>query len=284
VNISTFFAGCALVGTSLFGNAAIAADMPLKALPPPVPVFSWTGCYAGLNGGYGWGSNHGNAAPSPDPTSQAFWSDAFTAGAAPSLYSYTNSGGLAGGQVGCNYQIGRFVVGFETDIDWANLSGSQGIDTPGGIPFPRAGIFSAPGFFSSGSDLHWLGTTRARVGFTPINQLLLYATGGVAYGNTGYNLSAAFPATNDFQSISASNTQAGWTAGAGVEWAFYKNWSVKAEYLYVDLGNQSFVSVPAGRAPNLGTSWTESFSNRYNIVRVGVNYKFNWPGPLQAKY
>jgi outer membrane immunogenic protein len=119
---------------------------------------------------------------------------------------------------------------------------------------------------------------------TPVDPLLLYVTGGVAFGDVHYNLNFAFPGSNDFQSISSSNTETGWTIGAGAEWAFADSWSVKAEYLYVDLGNRSLVSIPAGRAANLATTLTENFQNRYNIVRVGLNYKFNWAGPVVAKY
>ena len=78
--------------------------------------------------------------------------------------------------------------------------------------------------------------------------------------------------------------EAGWTIGVGTEWAFTNNWSVKAEYLYVDLGNSTWLSFPAGRAANLATNLTETFQNRYNIVRVGINYKFNSDLPVVAKY
>lgn len=267
------------IGTAAASAADLAAKPYTKAPPPPVvPVFSWTGCYVGLNGGYGWGNNHSLLAPSADPASQAFWDPAFFAGAAPSNFSWQNTGGVAGGQFGCNYQTGAFVFGIETDLDWANVRGSETISTAGVVGF-------VPGFFASGTNLHWLGTTRGRVGFA-VDHWLFYATGGVAYGNVGYGLAFAFPATNDFQTISASQTNVGWTAGAGVEWAITNNWTVKAEYLYVDLGNQTLISVPSGRAANLATTLTEAFSNHYNIVRVGFNYKFDWGwgAPIAARY
>jgi outer membrane immunogenic protein len=266
-----------VIGTA----AASAADLPARTYtkappPPPVPVFSWSGCYVGLNGGYGWGNNHSALAPNVDP---AFWDPAFAAGAAPSFFSWQNSGGVAGGQLGCNWQTGAFVVGVETDFDWANVRGSEAINTPGSALF-------VPGFFSSGTDLRWLGTTRGRIGWA-VNNWLFYATGGVAYGSVNHNLAFAFPATLDFQTIAATSTNVGWTAGAGVEWAFTNNWTVRAEYLYVDLGNQAFVSTPSGRAANLASNLVEAFSNHYNIVRVGVNYKFDWgwgSPPVAARY
>jgi outer membrane immunogenic protein len=249
--------------------AAQAADMALKAPPPPpAPVATWNGCYIGVNGGYGWKSENPTLRPSSDPTSQGFWNPAFTAGAASSAFNYTSSGGLAGAQIGCDHQFGTFVAGIETDLDWAHISGSQSINT-------NVAPFFVPGSFSSGQTLDWLGTLRGRVGVTPTAQWLLYVTGGLAYGEVKNNLSFAFPATNDFHTISTSNTSAGWTVGLGAEWMFTTNWSFKVEYLYVDLGNHSFVSTPSGRAANLATTLTESFQDRYNIVRAGLNFKFN---------
>lgn len=269
------FATAALASLS---SPGLAADMALKAPPPPpVAAFSWTGCYVGANGGYGWGRNHSNLVASPDAASQSFWNPALNAGAMPSSYSYTNSGGVAGGQVGCNQQTGNFVVGLEADIDWAHLNGAQSIATSGVPGF-------VPGFFSSGSNLQWLGTIRGRVGFTPTDHWLIYGTGGLAYGDVNYNTSVAFPTTNDFQTISTTRTEVGWTIGAGVEWAFNNNWTVRAEYLYVDLGPRNLTTIGSGRAPNLTDTLSDGFSNKYNLVRVGINYKFGWAGPVVAKY
>lgn len=284
--LSTYFIGGSMnryVGLTLGAvfsivslGSAFAADMPLKA-PPAVAPFSWTGCYVGVNGGYGWGHNHSNLIASPDAAAQAFWNPALTAGALPSTFGYTNSGGLAGGQFGCNQQTGNIVLGLESDIDWAHLSGSQNVTTVGVPAF-------VPGFFSSGSNLQWLGTIRARLGFTPADHWLIYGTGGLAYGGVSYNTSAAFPISNDFQTISSTNTEVGWTIGAGVEWAFDNRWSVKAEYLYVDLGPRTLTTVGSGRVADLTNTLNDSFSNKYQLVRVGVNYKFDWAVPVVAKY
>jgi outer membrane immunogenic protein len=258
-------AGAALA--TLIGTPAFAADLALKAPPPPAPVASWNSCYIGVNGGYGWGTGDPQLRPSSDPTSQAFWNPAFAAGAAPSSFSYTSTGGLAGAQIGCNRQFGTIVAGVEADLDWAHISGSQNINTAGVPGF-------VPGFFSSGQTLDWLGTFRGRVGVTPTAQWLLYVTGGLAYGKVSDNLSFAFPTSLDFHSITTSNTSAGWTAGVGAEWMFTHNWSFKVEYLYGDLGSHSFASTPAGRAANLATTLTETFQDKYNIVRGGLNLHF----------
>src|SRR5271167_2834048 len=265
----------AAVSAMLGIGVASAADLPMKAPPMVVPVPTWTGCYIGANGGWGFGKDHDYLAPTVTAASQSFWNPAFNAGAAPSFFNYDTSGGVAGIQGGCNNQIGQFVLGAEADIDWANIRGSQAIATSGVPGF-------VPGAFSSGQNLNWLGTIRGRVGWAPSNQWLLYATGGIAFGQVGYNLAFAFPGSNDFQAISLTNTEVGWTVGVGTEWAFTNSWSVKVEYLYVDLGNVNLVSVPAGRALNLVTSLTETFQNHYNIVRVGLNYKFNSDVPVVA--
>lgn len=265
------------VGAMASIGVASAADLPVKAPPPVAPVPTWTGCYIGANAGWGFGRAHDFLAPSPNSASLTFWDPAFAAGAAPSFFNYDTSGGIAGIQGGCNSQIGQLVLGAEGDFDWANIRGSQAIATsvpPGFVP----------GAFSSGQNLEWLGTIRGRLGYAPSNQWLFYFTGGMAFGQVGYNLAFAFPGSNDFQGISATRTEVGWTVGVGTEWAFTNSWSVKAEYLYVDLGNSAFVSFPAGRAANLATNLTEAFQNHYNIVRVGLNYKFDSGVPLVAKY
>ena len=265
-----FWLGSAALIAIMAGGSAGAADLsrPVYKAPPALaPVYSWTGCYIGGNVGGGWGDQTANLAPSSDAASQAFWNPAFNAGAAPSAFKYTTDGVIGGAQVGCNYQTGSFVWGVEADFDGANITGSESISTSGIAPF-------VPGSFSSSQKLDYLGTVRGRLGFTPADRWLVYATGGLAYGETKYNLNFAFPGSDDFHSISASNTSTGWTAGAGVEWAFWANWSVKAEYLYVDLGDSTFTSTPSGRAANLATTLTEKFENKYNIVRAGLNYKF----------
>ena len=258
----------AVVTFGTIGHAS-AADLAVKARPVAAAVpYSWTGCYVGVNGGYGWNSTTDFVRPSPDAASQAFWNPAFAAGAIQSNNGYNTDGGLAGGQVGCNWQTGRFVWGIEGDIDWADIGGGRSLTT------------NVPGFVTgvetSSRNLNWLATVRGRAGFTATDTLLLYVTGGVAFGEVRYAGSVAFPASNDFQTFASTNTETGWTVGAGAEWAFSPNWTVKAEYLYVDLGNRTLTSVAAGRPANLATTLRNSYDNTYNIARVGLNYKFGW--------
>ena len=153
------------------------------------------------------------------------------------------SGGLVGGTAGYNWQIGSAVLGLEGDVDWANLKGTNSSALcPAGC---------------STSDT-WLSTVRGRAGYA-FGSVLPYVTGGLAVGD----IRAATPGFPG-----ASNTSAGWTAGAGIEVGLTGNWSAKAEYLYVDLGKF-----------NCGTNCnglpTDNVSMHDNVVRAGVNYRFN---------
>jgi outer membrane immunogenic protein len=286
VRVSKFKLLPALAASGLIGiGAATAADLPVKAPPlAPAPAFSWSGCYIGANAGYGWQRNRADLVVPGDPGSQAFYVPTITAGALPTSISFDRSGFIGGGQIGCNYQVQRFVYGIEADFDGAHISGSTTTTTN----VPPAFL---PGVFTAGSTLNWLGTVRGRVGFTPSDRSLVYATGGLAYGATNHTYSLAFanPPFNDAASSNVTDTKAGYVVGAGIEWAFYQNWSVKAEYLYYNLGRSTDVTVPGGRTltlVNAGTvrSLSNTFSDSGNLVRVGVNYRFNWAQPVVAKY
>ena len=198
---TTIFASALALAAA--GAPATAADLPVKARPRP-PVFSWTGFYAGINGGYAWG--------------QSSWSDP-VAGANSGIFD--TSGGLVGGQLGYNWQTGAFVLGVETDADWLNVKGS----TAG-----TGGVCASDGGGACKTQQNWLGTTRARVGYA-FDRWLPYITGGAAYGD----IQAVQPTGT------ASNTNVGWTAGGGVEYGFNRNWSAKLEYLHIDLGTATFM-------------------------------------------
>jgi len=256
-------------------SAAMAADLsaPVFTKAPPVPVapmFSWTGCYIGGNAGGGWGQHTGDVGVinSGNATLNA------GIGVQSSLDT-PSSGAIGGGQLGCNYQSGLFVIGLETDIQASGIRGSSSIF----FPSPNGGITDAT--TSTGSErLEWFGTTRARVGFTPMASLFLYGTAGVAYGGvkSAASLVLTPPADGNY-SGATSETRLGWTAGAGGEYAFAGNWSVKVEYLYVDLGS-NLVQMTDPNRP--GTFIDYGFHHRDNIVRAGLNYHFG--GPVVARY
>jgi outer membrane immunogenic protein len=212
-------------------QSATAADLSTPYYKaPPLATFGWTGWYVGVNGGGGWGQTSHTAAIAPGFAS-------------PTTGNFGTSGGLVGGTVGYNYQFGQWLVGGEADLDWSNIQGTFNSAAVGG---------AAP--FGLGSQLNWLETTRARVGWV-WNRAVFYGTGGAALGGVTANASGAGLTASDTQ------TRFGWTAGAGIEYAFTNNISAKVEYLYVDLGTQTQITV-------------DSVKFTTNLVRGGLNLRF----------
>jgi len=226
--------------------AGVEATLAADIAPPPAPVpptsyfpatapINWGGFYVGVNGGYGFGTSNWTAA-------------AASPAAGATIGSFNTSGLLVGGTLGLNLQAGAFLFGVETDADWSTVHGSNSNSYCSAI--------TANAICETKSD--WLGTGRLRIGYV-FDRVLLYGTGGIAFGNIQAGLNP--PATFD------SATNVGWTAGAGVEFAFAENWTAKLEYLYVDLGSMS-CSVNCGLAVPFTVPLTEK------VVRAGVNFKF----------
>jgi outer membrane immunogenic protein len=190
--------------------------MPAKAPAYVAPVFNWTGPYIGINGGWGWGNSD--------------FSGGFPGSA-------DVDGGLIGGTLGYNWQMGAAVVGLEGDIDWSDIRGS----TP------------CTGGVTCTTRNHWLGTVRGRLGYNG-GQFMPYVTGGLAVGDIDATVG---PVNN-------STTKAGWTLGAGVEANLWGPVSAKLEYLYVDLGRGDAIPGSAGTSADFRT----------NIIRAGLNYHF----------
>src|SRR5208282_1332776 len=267
--------GVAVAALTAAGTiAAQAADLPTrKEAPPPVfvpPPFTWTGFYVGLNAGGVWSSGS-RSVTFFNPASAVFLS-----GYEPGGLGSGQSGFIGGGQAGYNWQTGAFVLGVETDFDGTTLSKST--DIVGPTFGPLAGAFAGD-FFSlhAKTSLDWLGTTRARLGFvaTPDNRLMIYATGGVAYGGGSSNFSF-FDNTGAFWTGNPSSSRVGWTVGAGAEYALTNNWTIRGEYLYADLGSQNFTSVGNAIAATEFQNVYASGHINYNasIFRAAVNYKF----------
>jgi outer membrane immunogenic protein len=288
-------------------GSALAADLPAKVYtkaPPPVvaPAYNWTGWYVGGN----VGGAFGNTLASETAVSGAGFP---TLGAGTVLYGGTNDyrmdpgGALGGLQAGYNWQTStNIVLGVEADIQGADIQASRNCVNPCNTPLntvPGNGFLGLfPVTFTADNysqRIDWFGTVRGRAGYT-YGPALFYVTGGLAYGEVERRGSVAgstgsfFGATlNSFAgSYDVSSTKTGWTVGAGVEAKLAANWSVKLEYLYVDLGNNSdvfnTVYAPGGNAVagSVAATRTDTSSNRENIVRVGLNYGFN--GPVVAKY
>ncbi len=241
-------AGTVLLGLSL---TAQAADLPMAPPPPPrAPVFvppppSWTGFYLGGNAGAGW--NHGNISDS---------SGLFSWGADNSTTF------VGGGQVGVNYQFSNVVLGIEGDFDWFANNNNSG----GGTDLANGSTVQAS------NNGRWLTTLTGRLGVVGWNNVLFYGKGGGAWVGSN-NLTLTNLTTGGSVSLGNSNTNTGWTAGAGVEWMFARNWTAKVEYDYVGLSSKSF-TVPA-QFPEGGD--VVSTNNRnVQMVTFGVNYLFNW--------
>ena len=272
------------------GISASAADLVVKA-PPPTPVYSWTGYYAGLNAGGGWGSTIDNLVTSNaclGPLNCPAFLVPLDA-SVPSRFETRPGGFIGGGQFGHSWQTRAFVWGIETDFQWTAIEGDATAVNAGRVAIPAPTGFIT--VTSAGSQrIDWLGTLRGRLGWLPVNSLLVYATGGLAYGHVHTDVSfsgqapAGFAISNGgFTSIAASDTRVGWTVGGGGEWMFAPHWSLKAEYLRYDLGsvtvNQALTLTGAVGPPVVTTSVSANIQSaahyRGNIARFGVNYMFD---------
>ncbi|HTV34713.1 MAG TPA: outer membrane beta-barrel protein [Methylocella sp.] len=306
-------------GAMALTGAALAADLHP---PPPPPVYvppNWTGFYVGGTVGGTWTGNDSLSTT----TLNVFDSGTIPGLAATSAALATSSGFihptaafLGGGTLGYNYQFAStFVAGVELDISGISS------DVRGAVVSTEASI---PGTtlaqaVSHAQNLDFLGTIRGRLGYLVTPTLLVYGTGGLAYGQgqattnltqfaTG-PVAAAAGATNPYYatgfascsggtntfapSCTYSNTRVGWTAGGGLEWMFLPNWSFKVEYLYYNLGTANYT---VGSLSNFSAAGPLLYTGRVassatfsgNVVRVGLNYKFfTWPyapAPVVAKY
>ena len=282
--------GIALGLLATMGSAG-AADMALKA-PPIAPIVDpWTGWYVGANVGYSWAhwSTNNTAGAALFPAAGGFGTNDN-----PNV-----KGWLGGVQAGYNWHFSpQALFGLEADIDASGeraSDGATGVLAAVNVPFnPLPGFpGSNPGcrvagctLTTVGNDtnnwkLQWLSTFRARFGITPDPSLLLYATGGLAIAGTHFATTAGATTatlTSNFNgqvlsvvagaggvSAAGTETRAGFAVGAGVEKKIAQNWSVRAEYLYVDLGSHTFLA---------GTGLDTNIRMRDNIARAGIQYFF----------
>jgi outer membrane immunogenic protein len=239
---------------------AQAADMPLKA--PPPPAWSWSGCYiGGTVGGYRSSSTY-NGVPTGD-FNLPFESAVIPVLTSISSGTFDQSGVIGGGELGCNWQAGIFVFGLEGDVSgWHNSSTST---VTGPDVLAPGQVFHATTSVTSNT----LATGRPRIGIAA-NNWLFYATGGLAVANAAFSQSVFFTATRSTQA-GATSTSVGWTAGGGIEYAITPNWTVKGEYLYVSLDSQTMTENNVA-FPTFAQSATNKLA--VSIGRFGVNYKF----------
>jgi outer membrane immunogenic protein len=273
----TLTLGCLAIA-ALSGPPAMAADMAVKAPSlVPAPVYNWTGFYIGGNAGYGWTGGQSyplTGTQSVPPTAGAGLLTLQQFGAYPLTSNLGQRGAIGGVQAGFNWQFNSLVTGIETDFDFSGIKGSTSSLTS--TTFVGGGLAGAASNISR--SLRELGTTRLRVGWA-IDRTLLFASGGLAYGRNQLAYAAqafaagVMPLTSEGAgSSSTAAWQAGWTLGAGAEFAPWDHWLIRAEYLYYDLGTQSTTIV----APIGNEIWTGTTTVRNNgqIVRAGLSYKF----------
>src|SRR6266404_5022589 len=248
----TAAAAAALLALSMAANAAEVGARPPVYAPPPIyvaPPFSWTGFYLGANIGGAWG--HRNV------TDSLF---------GLSLSNSVNNNGafIGGGQLGFNYQFGNFVLGIEGDFDGiANTNTAAN-----GVVGPGIGTILLT------SNNRWITTLAARVGVANDTWLFYGKAGGGWVGSDKFTITNT--ATGASITGSNTNTNSGWLVGAGIEWAFAPNWSIKIEYDYLGLNSQTF-TVPAGGFL-AGDTFTTSNPN-VQMVKIGANYLFKyWVG------
>jgi outer membrane immunogenic protein len=174
------------------------------------------------------------------------------------------NGVIGGGQIGYNYQLGHFGIGAEADFSGSDMgdsttqNGSFGQDTQS---------------YHAEENIDWYGTVRLRLGFAPSCRFLLYGTGGLAYGDAHYSGDLGFGRTDEHYPVSFDETKVGWAAGGGGEFALNRHWSIKAEYLYIDLGDKfgSGTGLPENVRPfRVDYRW-ETAAHTFNI---GLNYRF----------
>ena len=288
-------------------GSALAADLPsYKAPPPPPPPPPplWTGFYVGLNAGYTWSNSNntvltaGGLVFNPLGGLVAIGPARAAGIGANGVLPSSSSGFIGGGQIGYNWQFGSsFLIGVEADIQGVASSNSAGRQFTS-VPITAGGFipgFRATQFINSSRNLDYIGTVRGRLGWLFTPTLLVYGTGGLAYGGVstttslfGLPIASPIPFTAWAGSSTYSDTRVGWTAGGGLEWMFMPSWSAKVEYLYYDLGtvSHSFLAVSnALGGPAFGTVLQSSTRFNGHIVRAGVNYHFNWgAAPVMAKY
>lgn len=252
---------------------ASAADLPArtytKAPAAVAPIYSWTGFYVGLNAGGAW-NDYNATTTTLSPVAAYFADSSVTAIAAAGNHNIDRSGFTGGVTAGYNWQVNRAVLGVEADFNYFGVRGSTSSTTL----YPCC----APTSFTINSSVStdWLATVRGRIGFLATPAFLLYGTGGLAVANVKANYVFTDTFATATESASISSTRYGWTVGVGGEYALMNGWSLKAEYLYVDLGRASTVSnnLALGGFPVPAQTFTHTVDVTSNIGRVGVNYKF----------
>ena len=260
-----------IASVALFGFAggALGADLPARQAPPvftPVPVFTWTGFYVGVNAGFAWQDRRRDRVDVPADSIVGF-------GGNPAVTvvftdDRDDEGGFTGGgQVGFNWQTGMFVWGIEADLQYADLSrGSRatqsytidGVSATAGDPF----------IVRRGVGVDWFGTVRGRLGIA-LDRTLIYGTGGFAYGGSDNDCRGFGSFTCD------DDVRGGYAVGGGLEYAFTNNITAKIEGLYVNL-ERDRRTTGSVLDPATNTLFLDERrrDDDFAVVRAGLNFKF----------
>jgi outer membrane immunogenic protein len=255
--MNKFLTGAIAAIAAAVAVPALAADLPPRTYAPapiavPRMIYNWSGCYIGGNVGGGWARNAlsvtGNVLGVP-------------VGPGADLGSNEGSSVIGGGQIGCDHQLGNWVIGAQGMFDFGNIDRSHGIVT-------------FPGLFAD-NKVKDMFTVTGRIGYLFAPQVLAYFKGGGAWAKSSQFVTNAVGVGLE----SDSNNRTGWTVGGGLEWMFAPGWSVFGEYNYMNFGTRAVaVPVVVGAAAVFSTELT------IQQALVGVNYKFNWGGPVVGGY
>jgi outer membrane immunogenic protein len=282
-----FWLGMSVLATVMLGNAAQAADMPLKAPPPPAPVmYNWTGFYIGAHVGGAWLGNGNDRFDGVnnciDATGVCFDNNGF---------GRNNGRFIGGGQIGYNYQVNQFVWGIEGQISGV---ASNNDDQACGF-FTFEGVRDS--LFRCRDRSGWLATVAARLGVTfgQTGNWLLYVKGGGAFADANFGLrfrddcaavatiAAICAASTGVVFNNNNNTRSGWMFGVGLEYGAWGNWSWKLEYDLMEFGHRDLVFDNVILGSRL--IHDVDFDRQINVVKFGLNYHFApAAAPVAARY
>lgn len=250
MNIDRLLISAALAATALSTHANAQAPV-LGDSASRASTFDWSGPYAGVNAGGGFGDfEHSNVFTITSDTGLLL----------DGSVDLPVGGMLGGVQAGYNWQSGQFVYGVEADFQESTVEGEGSINGRS----PRVTLTG-----QASTKLNGLGTVRARLGYTPVDRFMAYATGGLAYGDTESVLTGVV----DILPVASkkSETKTGWVVGGGVEYALTNHWTIKSEYLYANLGTVTLYSGDLG-LPGADLNFGNEVA--FHTARVGLNYKF----------
>jgi outer membrane immunogenic protein len=237
----------------LLSSVALVSLISYSALAAP-PTYDWSGFYIGANAGGGWGSVKSNY----EVVDTLLLND-------PSAAGTEHMSGIVGGvQAGYNWQVGNWVYGLATDFQLSSLASEAIVGVPITVVLdPVLGTVTD----DHSVKLPWFGTARGSIGFTPANDWLVYATGGLAYGGIDENNTVTSPL---LAAGSHDLTRAGWTVGGGIAMGLSPRWSAQLQYLYLDFGSfaDTAVSSDGFTTATINSRLTD------NVITVGLNYSF----------